>query len=592
MPQAPADASEAAWLSALAASDALAHVSESIFIEEEARAVRRNADLRMGKKMAETDAAIARVDELATRIGEKMRSLSSSSSGNVQEGHALRSEVGSSSTHAPARSLETAGLSMSRADNVAGHTVPCNPATDMLKTRTSPPLDGSASFVSPSARPEAALPMFPETTRTLLSECTQLAAQVASLRGALDGDKIDFVLANTYSQGLLLTDSLERAINARALAGDAERSQAAFEEKRASYVPACKRVLDALQQSVPHASADLRAKCESLVRRWSLLEERLLRPGDTASKIPITPRTTQANRLLRHRSMSHMRPRPSVAALGSPMLPPSHLPQTPSEKRSVSVRKSSNIATPTFVRNASTPRQSTSSSCPASAQQERPTSVQSDSDRIYGSYYRPPSAQSAHGERMRRRESMLPRLSLAADAGDSRATSPEPGKLRTPRQERQSLGHPATPRRTSNDLRSSYAHGGPGTPRSPAATMRTSSRISQAPPLPNSVAQMLLYMPDARDPLDVGVARVCNPRGVAVERLDASHAPTARDQLVKYSILTKTITCRLLQMVRRCARRTTHRSTARLILRTSIHTTSMCASEADGKTLRHGSTLK
>ena len=165
-------------------------------------------------------------------------------------------------------------------------------------------------------------------------------------------------------------------------------------------------------------------------------------------------------------------------------------------------------------------------------------------------YYRPPSARSSRtGDRLRRRESMLPRLSTAAEED-----APTPSRSPAARRARQSLG----PRpsfgapRGDEDLAQAFAglNTGGSTPlRSSSGSgrpNRSPSRIAHAPPLPGSAQTHRLYMPDTRDALDVGVARVCNARGVRVERLDAAHGASARDQYKRYRILDKTLSCRLL----------------------------------------------
>ena len=55
---------------------------------------------------------------------------------------------------------------------------------------------------------------------------------------------------------------------------------------------------------------------------------------------------------------------------------------------------------------------------------------------------------------------------------------------------------------------------------------------------------------DARDALDVGVARICNARNIPIERVDTG---SALDEYHRYTLLSKTVACRLLRTVRgRC----------------------------------------
>lgn len=110
-------------------------------------------------------------------------------------------------------------------------------------------------------------------------------------------------------------------------------------------------------------------------------------------------------------------------------------------------------------------------------------------------------------ERMHRRSSMLPRPSDTP---------------RTPRT-------PTTP---------TSPHAAPTSP----ARRRLARADTHAPPLPGALRGV--YVPDARDALDVAVARICNARRVHVVRLDA------RDAYARYELAGKTVACRLLHIHR------------------------------------------
>lgn len=99
----------------------------------------------------------------------------------------------------------------------------------------------------------------------------------------------------------------------------------------------------------------------------------------------------------------------------------------------------------------------------------------------------------------------------------------------------------------------------------PLHTLTQGSQVPPVPPVPSvppvpvtpgrytpsrhsAMNDVRRYVPDMRDALDIGVARICNARGVMVERLDEPHAGQG-DVYHRYMLLSKTVTCRLLRMV-------------------------------------------
>lgn len=54
-------------------------------------------------------------------------------------------------------------------------------------------------------------------------------------------------------------------------------------------------------------------------------------------------------------------------------------------------------------------------------------------------------------------------------------------------------------------------------------------------------------MPDGKDPLDIAVARLCNVRGIRIERLDEMCHQDG-DLIHRYAMFSKTVACRLLRM--------------------------------------------
>ena len=507
-----------AWQALLNAGQELAAVQDTLFLEQEQRLERLAArsqtapNARMGAAIAEVDMALARASDIVERL------------------QAQRARVDAAPADADT-AVDAGASDPKQAADGAEHT-----------------------------RETAA------TLRLAREEhdraWAHADAQARALRDELAADKVHLVLRDVCAQAHALMDSLEQALRQYAHGASEPEARAALESKKTFYVPACERVLGAVQRSASAAGAprDAPAHLEALERRWDELRARMERPSAPLPRARRTPRTSDPASLSpslprpqsavqRRQSMVHLRAQRRIS--GAPGIAS---PRTPSGRAPAAGPRS--FSTARVARRTSGPFAAddalgTPSKLPAprpgsAAGAARPGSALGE----HGMYYRPPSARSSRtGDRLRRRESMLPRLSTAAEE-----EAPTPSRSPAARRARQSLG----PRpsfgapRGDEDLAQAFAglNTGGSTPlRSSSGSgrpNRSPSRIAHAPPLPGSAQTHRLYMPDTRDALDVGVARVCNARGVRVERLDAAHGASARDQYKRYRILDKTLSCRLL----------------------------------------------
>lgn len=140
---------------------------------------------------------------------------------------------------------------------------------------------------------------------------------------------------------------------------------------------------------------------------------------------------------------------------------------------------------------------------------------------------RPKSAmdthQSSQPRRVSRHDSMLPRLARSGVP----AVPPIPAELATP--------SPATPHLHRSSSRVYTPN------RMPAIRTGTPSRPNLTTP------SRMRY--EARDALDLGVRRICEARGVRVDRLDTLSTDSG-DLCHRYHMFSKTVVCRLLRMVR------------------------------------------
>lgn len=437
-----------------------------------------------------------------------------------------------------------------------------------------------------------------------------------ALDRALEHDHMLVVLHDVCVQGERLMNSLQATL--------AQKDPAALDAMREHHVPACRRVIATLCSSVAHVTrVDVRQRVSRIHLRWEALQRRVdVDVEDASAALATLSLTPGAKRRAPDANALHAKfPRT-----------PSQLPQHATFHFHVRTDRSVSASTPTHA------PQWTGAMAPSTPDLTRPRSVLDRlpdvpvTPRTSGTLTRPPSAtRSTTRSRVRRRESMLPRLSHtpvpplpAQFASETRAATGRLSGLRAPSAaaamdphgdqgpdaralDAQPLSAPRTPRvrrqssipqlgsagRSRPSGRMTPGRHTPGLPvrstpsasgHSPGASVgrRTPTQTGRHTPTHNLRYPYLgprsAYMPNPHDPLDIGVARVCNARSVPVERADDA---AATDMYHRYTMLTKTVACRLLPMVRTCAR-ATNASTDQSLHATSTRATCMCASVVAG----------
>ncbi|WFD01646.1 hypothetical protein MOBT1_000322 [Malassezia obtusa] len=330
----------------------------------------------------------------------------------------------------------------------------------------------------------------------------QVDARVSATLDALQTDRVLIVLHDVCAQAHRLMDSLESALRQYASAAPSDDdARRVYETRRAHYVPACRSVLAVLRTNAEtYAALQPRAQqhIDAVHARWHALEPRLESPAE-----PLAAAMQRLALGTPRRPREKRRARDSDAERRASAGTPSKLPRTPAPRTPVTT-------------GAQTEPRHVGRLDVRSARHDTPERARSVLDArtpsTPGLYYKPPPATPPPAADGRpRRESMLPRLSRTAEEPTPLRRASHQHELRT----RASIGA-LRPRFSSSEL-----------PR----PVRTSSA----------------YVPDARDALDVGVARICNVRRVPVERIDAGGA---HDEYHRYALLSKTVACRLLQAQR------------------------------------------
>lgn len=301
-------------------------------------------------------------------------------------------------------------------------------------------------------------------------------------------------------------------------ASETPSSKDAWEAKRRHMSSTCAHLLSTMRQSLP-AQPKARARFAQIEARWNAIQppnhvDDVQETTDMlASSLGIS--TPMSKRLANEEEDARKR----RWSLGTPSrLPrtPSSLPRTPSHTMPRITSSAQRPRTTGRIRSERSASTSTSLQSPGWMGQQAPLGDDSPSQREptrpRSAMDRPktPNARSSSslGKRPTRRTSLLPRPSYSLAQGSHVPPVPPMPSV---------LPVPVTPGRYTPNRHSSLS----GTRR---------------------------YIPDMRDALDIGVARICNARGILVERLDEPHIGQG-DVYHRYMLLSKTVTCRLLRMV-------------------------------------------
>lgn len=352
------------------------------------------------------------------------------------------------------------------------------------------------------------------------SEWDVLHARVSSTLAELQTDRVLIVLHDVCSQAHRLMDSLDSALQQYTSATtDRDNARHVFETRRAHYVPACLRVLAVLRTNAAtylSLRPNVAQHIDAVHARWHALQPRLEPAADEVSAAMQTlslhtPRYPREKR----------RARDSGGSRRSSYNTPSKLPRTPQQRPPVPPTPLGVQTEPRFFGRLAdvAGARPTRLGLPDALSSPQPTSSPN-SPVSPGMYYKPPPTS----------------LPTPLSAGKVR-----PGESMLPR-----LSHP----RPHDDASPSVRRASHQVLRSPASMQTLRPRFSSSE-LPRPVrAGAKTYVPDARDALDVGVARICNARSIPVERLDTG---SALDEYHRYTLLSKTVACRLLRTVRgRC----------------------------------------
>ena len=324
--------------------------------------------------------------------------------------------------------------------------------------------------------------------------------------------------------------------------------------KKQHIVPACTRLLASMQQSVSVCHVrHVEARIARIQARWDALKSRCGVTGDVevdAAAASLEAALSLSPPSGKRRAIVLDDARKRRWSLGTP----SRLPRTPAGKmrtpstiqRVRSVHRWHDDAHGLTSPTADGPRWTG-----ALAPGNEASSPSMDSQRARSTMDRCPS--SSQGRRLRRRESLLPRPSRDAGTAGVPVVPPIPASYASsPVADR---AHSRLRMQPSTPVLGSRAERAPMTGRiTPGASGRTTPGRTTpgryfAPSTPGRHAAVPRYMPDVKDPLDIAMARICNSRGIALERIDDT-VQREGDLIHRYTLLSKTVACRLLRMVR------------------------------------------
>lgn len=300
-------------------------------------------------------------------------------------------------------------------------------------------------------------------------------------------------------------------------ASECPGSKDALEAKKRHMLSTCAHLISTMRRSLP-VQPKARARYAQIESRWSILQQKH-HMDDVQEASDVLASSLTISTPMSKRPAGDDDARKRRWSLGTPSrLPrtPGSLPRTPSHTMSHVTGSSQRPRTTGRIRSERSASASMSLHSPGwmvvqaplvedSPSERASTRPMSAMDRPRTPNARPPSSQ---GKRLTRRASLLPRPSHTLAQG-----SPVPPVPPVP----SVLPVPVTPPRY------------------------TPSRHS-------AVNGARRYVPDMRDALDIGVARICNARNVMVERLEEPHARQG-DVYHRYMLLSKNVTCRLLRIV-------------------------------------------
>ncbi|WFD43407.1 hypothetical protein MPSI1_002068 [Malassezia psittaci] len=387
-----------------------------------------------------------------------------------------------------------------------------------------------------------------EVCATLLKQWERTRTRVAAVLGELFLDRSFLIVYDVCVQAHDLMDSLETALE-QATALSPSRTDGyhqIFEARRAHYVPACRRVIDVLNQQ-KETCALLRPKTkptlDAVSARWCALEARIdsqTQQALTNSMHSLQLDDTQASREKR-------RARDSDPGMRVSITTPSKLPRTIKRLPSMS------LATPPSLPNHhSMAKRAPLSDSPSerrisesySMQQEK-RSTRKLKRHVSQSFLPiPPTYPDGSLKNLPLPSTpILPNLQLNFAPG----SEPIPARYSVNLKYRESMLPRLTPQKPSTESprfhtqskrHASYQH-----IRSTRSMQGLQQRFASGEITSPNTKSSMAYVPDQNDALDIGVARICNAREILVHRIDHGGI---HDEYHRYAFRSKTMICRLL----------------------------------------------
>ena len=350
-----------------------------------------------------------------------------------------------------------------------------------------------------------------KTRENIYAEFVRVHAEALDLELNLESDRALLVLYDVCIQCERHMSNLEAALSC-----DSDNSEA-MRVKKQHTIHACERLLATIRQSA-QPNDHVKPRISRIEERWDLLQRQFGVVND--SEVDATAAVLDASLSLsttKRRASEFNDTRKRRWSFGTP----SRIPRTPTSKintrspGSTQRMRSMHFRLP--VESPETPRWTDTL-----ARHDASPSVEHVRARS-AMEHRPSSSQ---GKRLRRRESMLPRISR-----DVPAVPPIPATFASPQPDSHARlrVHPSMPTLS---------------PRTPSTTGRTTPGASGR----MTPGRSHRYIPNGKDPLDIAVARLCNVRGICIERLDEIGRQDG-DLIHRYAMFSKTVACRLLRMV-------------------------------------------
>lgn len=414
------------------------------------------------------------------------------------------------------------------------------------------------------------------TRASLHSEFVRVHADALDLELRLESDRALLVLYDACLQFERHMNHLEAAVGRNS---DTPDSKSTLQATKQHIIPACERLLVTIRSSRSISSQlPVQARLDCIESRWASLRQQChnVDVNETAERMNANLNVSPPSG--KRRAIEQEDTRKRRWSLGTP----SRLPRTPVNKIGSRI--------PGSIQRIRSMNRVYADSPPMSAEGPRWTGVLASGSRTSGvsisneatltpsspsianegraksalEHHRPPSSQ---GRRLRRRESMLPRLSRDSSSASSSLLStpsahsvprvpPIPASYVTSpgldRSRSRLRAHPSTPILSTHANMDRSPTAGRTTPHSTGRTTpghaTHTGRTTPGRATPGLHSSRSRYVPDMKDPLDIGVARICNSRNVSLERMDETGRPDG-DLIHRYTVLSKTVACRLLRMV-------------------------------------------